>query len=91
MEIGIFLVENKDDFADVYEIIHLDNDEVNCTTMKRADAQYRTHGRRRCCGAKGFNAVKTVKRENCVPLLILNLKRRTRTWQNIGRSLVEHE
>ena len=63
MEIGIFLVENKDDFADVYEIIHLDNDEVNCTTMKRADAQYRTHGRRRCCGAKGFNAVKTVTRK----------------------------
>ena len=28
MEIGIFLIEIKDDFADVYDIIHLDNDEA---------------------------------------------------------------
>ena len=28
MEIGIFLIKNKDDFADVYEIIHLNNDEA---------------------------------------------------------------
>ena len=28
MEIGIFFIENKDDFDDVYDIIHPDNDEA---------------------------------------------------------------
>ena len=28
MEIGFFFIENKDDLDDVYDIIHLDDDEA---------------------------------------------------------------